>query len=186
MCLRGGHITQDYTSKTRCKAEDCGRMHSTVLHAANWSKLREQGRRRREQAAGSRNREASAEEPSTIGSIFHAQGKENCSRDASPSRGARIPLSLVPIRVYSPESKRSHLTYTLLDNGSNVTLCHERLLWVLDLQGRTETMSLTTLDKEHSHTPTRVISLEVADPDGEGRLRLGQVGSLGVVSECRY
>ena len=30
-------------------------------------------------------------------------------------------------------------------------------------------MSLTTLDREHSHTPTRVISLEVTDPDGEGR-----------------
>ena len=36
-------------------------------------------------------------------------------------------------------------------------------------------MSLTTLDREHSRTPTRVISLEVADPDREGRLRLGQV-----------
>ena len=36
-------------------------------------------------------------------------------------------------------------------------------------------MSLTTLDKEHNCTPTRVISLEVTDPDGEGRLRLGQV-----------
>ena len=87
----------------------------------------------------------------------------------------KIALPLVPIRVYSPEIKRSHLTYGLLDNGSNVTLCHERLLRILDLQGRAETMSLTTLDKEHSRTPTRVISLEVTDPDGEGRLRLGQV-----------
>ena len=39
VCLKGGHITRDCTSKMRCKAEDCGRMHATVLHAANWSRL---------------------------------------------------------------------------------------------------------------------------------------------------
>ena len=39
VCLKGGHITRDCTSKMRCKAEDCGRMHATVLHAANWSKI---------------------------------------------------------------------------------------------------------------------------------------------------
>ena len=33
VCLRGGHITQDCTSKTRCKTEDCGRMHAIMLHA---------------------------------------------------------------------------------------------------------------------------------------------------------
>ena len=135
VCLRGGHITRDCTSKTRCKAGDCGRMHSTMLHAANWSKLQEQGRRRREQTAGSRNRETSAKEPLTTGSVYHAQGREDRLRDVSPSRGTRIALPLIPICVYSPQSKRSHLTYALLDNGSNVTLCNERLLPILDLQG---------------------------------------------------
>ena len=111
VCLRGGHITRDCTSKTRCKTEDCGRMHATMLHAANWSKLREQGHRRREQTAGSRNKEASAEEPLTTGSVYHAQGKEDRPRDVPPSRGTKIALPLVLIRVYSPESKCSHLTY---------------------------------------------------------------------------
>ena len=40
-------------------------------------------------------------------------------------------------------------------------------------------MSLTTLDRQHNRTPTRVISLEVTDPDGEGRLLLGQVYTRG-------
>ena len=175
VCLRGGHITRDCTSKTRCKTEDCGHMHATMLHAANWTKLREHGRRRREQAASGRNKETPAGESSTNGSIYHAQGEEDRPRDTPPSQRTKIALPLVPIRVYSPESKRSHLTYALLDNGSNVTLCHEKLLQILGLQGRAETMSLTMLDREHSRTPTRVISLEVTDPDGEGRLRLNQV-----------
>ena len=75
VCLKGGHITRDCTSKMRCKAEDCGRMHATMLHAANWSKLREQGRRRRERVTSDRNKEAPVEEPSAIGSVYHAQGE---------------------------------------------------------------------------------------------------------------
>ena len=150
-------------------------MHATILHAANWSRLREQGRRRREQAAGGRSKEALAEEPSATGSVYHAQGREDTPRDTSSTQGTKIALPLVPVHIYSPESKRSHTTYALLDTGSNVTLCHERLLRTLGLQGRAETMSLTTLDKKHNRTPTRVISLEVTDPDGEGKLHLGQV-----------
>ena len=175
VCLRDGHITRDCTSKTRCETEDCGRMHATMLHAANWSKLQEQGRRRREQAASGRSEKAPAGEPSTTGSVYHAQRKKYHHRDANASRGMKIALPLVPVRVYSPENKRSHLTYALLDNGSSVTMCHERLLQILGLQGQAKTMSLTTLDKEYSRTPTRAISLEVNDPDGEGSLRLGQV-----------
>ena len=81
----------------------------------------------------------------------------------------------MPVRVYSPESKRSHLTYALLDTGSNVTLYHEQLLRALGIQGRPETMSLTTLDKKQNRTPTRVVSLDVESSDGEGRVHLGQV-----------
>ena len=51
VCLKEGHITHDCTSKMRCKAENCGCMHATVLHAANWSRVREQGRKRRESHA---------------------------------------------------------------------------------------------------------------------------------------
>ena len=175
VCLRGGHITRDCTSKMRCKAESCGRMHATMLHAANWSKLREQGRRRRERAVSDHNREAPAEEPPTTGSVYHAQGKEDSPGDTNSTQESKVALPLVPVCVYSPESKRSNSTYALLDTGSNVTLCHERLLQTLGIQGRPETMSLTTLDKKRNRMPTRVISLDVTDPDGEERLHLGQV-----------
>ena len=175
VCLKGGHITRDCTSKMRCRAENCGRMHGTMLHAANWSKLREQGRRRRERAVSDHNREAPAEEPSATGRVYHAQGREDQTGDTISTQESKVPLPLVPVRVYSPESKRSHSTYALLDKGSNVTLSHERLLRTLGIQGRPETMSLTTLDKKRNRTPTRVISLDVTDPDGEERLHLGQV-----------
>ena len=77
VCLKGGHITRDCTSKIRCRAENCGRMHATVLHAANWSRLREQGRNRRERAASGTSRETPTEEPAATGSVYHAQGRED-------------------------------------------------------------------------------------------------------------
>ena len=175
VCLKGGHITRDCTSKMRCRVENCERMHATTLHAANWSRLREQGRKRRERAVSDHNREAPAEEPSAAGSVYHAQGRKDPPRGTVSMQESKVALLLVPVRVYSPESKRSHSTYALLDTGSNVTLCHERLLRTLGLQGRTETMSLTTLDKKHNRTPTRMISLDVTNPDGEGMMHLGQV-----------
>ena len=159
----------------RCRAENCGLMHAIVLHAANWLRLREQGRKRRERAASGTSRETPAEEPSTTRSVYHAQGREDPPGDTISAQESKVALTLVPVRVYSPESKRSHSTYALLDTGSNVTLCHERLLRTLGLQGRPETMSLTTLDKKHNRTPTRVVSLDVMNSDGEERLHLGQV-----------
>ena len=175
VCLKGGHITWDCTSKMRCRAENCGRMHATVLHAANWLRWREQGRRRTERAASGTIKETPAEEPSATGSVYHAQGREDPPGDTISAQESKVALPLVPVRVYSLESKGSHSTYALLDTGSNVTLCHERLLRTLGLQGRPETMSLTTLDKKHNRTPTRMVSLDVTNPDGEERLHLGQV-----------
>ena len=52
VCLKEGHITRDCASKMRCRAEGCGPMHATILHAANWSRLREQGRKNRERHDG--------------------------------------------------------------------------------------------------------------------------------------
>ena len=175
LCLKGGHITRDCTSKMRCRAENYGRMHATVLHAANWSRLWEQGRKRRERAASSTSRETPTEEPAATGSVYHAQLREDPPGDTVSAQESKVALPLVPVRVCSPESKCSHLTYALLDTGLNVTLCHERLLRTLGLQGRPETMSLTTLDKKHNRTPTRVVSLDVTNSDGEERLHLGQV-----------
>ena len=175
VCLKEGHITRDCTSKMRCRAEKCGRMHATVLHAANWLRLREQGRKRRERAASGISKETPAEEPSATGSVYDAQGREDPPGDTISAQESKVALPLVPVCVYSQESKRSHSTYALLDTGSNVTLCHERLLRTLGLQGRPETMSLTTLDKKHNRTPTRVVSLDATNPDGEERLHLGQV-----------
>ena len=47
VCLRKGHITRDCREKAKCGAPNCGKMHATTLHEADWQKFREGGRMKR-------------------------------------------------------------------------------------------------------------------------------------------
>ena len=62
--------------------------------------------------------------------------------------GNKVALPFLLVNVTSPETGISVKTYALLDSGSNVSLCQDRLLQLLKARGRTERMSLTTLEKE--------------------------------------
>ena len=68
-------------------------------------------------------------------------------------------------------------TYALLDSGSNISLCQDRLLQSLGVSGRPEPMRLTTLEKAHSASTARVASLTVTSLDGAGSVHLPQVYS---------
>ena len=79
------------------------------------------------------------------------------------------------MKVTSPETGISVKTYALLDSGSNVSLCQDRLLRILKARGRTEKMSLTTLEKKNNETTARVVSLRVSSLDGSEELTIPQV-----------
>ena len=69
--------------------------------------------------------------------------------------GNKVALPFLLVKVTSPETGISVKTYALLDSGSNVSLCQDRLLQLLKARGRTEKMSLTTLEKENSEATAR-------------------------------
>ena len=93
------------------------------------------------------------------------------------ARYAKIALPLLPVRVSSAETGATVETYALLDSGSNVSLCQDRLLTLLGATGRPETMRLTTLEKADSQSQVSVLSLTVTDPSGDGRVELPRVYS---------
>ena len=86
-------------------------------------------------------------------------------------------LPLVPVVVSSSESKRKVHTYALLDSGSNVSLCDEKLLKDLGVTGKKEALKLTTLEKEDSAFLTTVASLNVRGKSGSTTVRLSRVFS---------
>ena len=76
-------------------------------------------------------------------------------------KGCKAALSLVKVTVSSPESGRVFHTHALLDSGSNVTLCDERLIRELKITGRKETLRLTTMESADSEAHTEVVCLMV-------------------------
>ena len=72
----------------------------------------------------------------------------------------------------APGRDKTVETYTFLDSGSNTSFCSEELAKQLGLSGHETTLSLTTMEKEHSKANSFVVSLEVLDLEEENVVEL--------------
>ena len=162
MCLTPGHITRECCNPVKCQERGCGQRHATILHNADWEGLRRASREKREAEASGGGSNPSAPEGHHVSSSHHVMGK-------------KVALPFLLVKVTSPETGISVMTYALLDSGSNVSLCQDKLLRQLRAHGRTERLSLTTLNKERNETTAQVISLKVSNPDGSEELTIPQV-----------
>ena len=88
-------------------------------------------------------RPASKDEPQSNGS----QPKGNCS---SINSGKGVRMRRLPVLVRTMVSDESYETYALLDSGSDVTLCDNKLVEELQLRGPKRNFLLTTQEKENS------------------------------------
>ena len=89
--------------------------------------------------------------------------------------GSKVALPFLLVKVTSPETGISVKTYALLDSGSSVSLCQDKLLQMLKARGRTEKMSLTTLERKNCEATARVVSLKVSSLYGNEELAIPQV-----------
>ena len=162
MCLTPGHITRECSNPVKCQERRCGQRHATILHDADWEGLRRASREKRDVEARNLGSNSSTPEGHHVSSSHHIMGK-------------KVALPFLLVNVTSPETGISVKTYALLDSGSNVSLCQDKLLHLLKAHGRTERLSLTTLDKESNETTAQVISLRISNLDGSDELTIPQV-----------
>ena len=160
MCLIPGHITRECTNPVKCQAKGCGQRHATMLHEADWEGLRRVSREKREVKASS--------SPETEGYHGHHVASHHVL-------GSKVALPFLLVKVTSPETGISVKTYALLDSGSSVSLCQDKLLQMLKARGRTEKMSLTTLERRNHEATARVVSLKVSSLYGNEELAIPQV-----------
>ena len=161
MCLIPGHITRECTNPVKCQAKECGQRHATMLHEADWEGLRRVSREKREVKASS--------SPETEGYHGHHVASSH------HVLGSKVALPFLLVKVTSPETGISVKTYALLDSGSSVSLCQDKLLQMLKARGRTEKMSLTTLERRNHEATARVVSLKVSSLYGNEELAIPQV-----------
>ena len=162
MCLTPGHITRECSNPVKCQERRCGQRHATILHDADWEGLRRASKEKRDAEARSLETNSSGIEGHHVSSSHHVMGN-------------KVALPFLLVNVTSPETGISVKTYALLDSGSNVSLCQDRLLQLLKACGQTERMSLTTLEKENNETTARVISLKISNLDGSDEITIPQV-----------
>ena len=158
MCLNPGHVTRECTNPVKCQAKECGQRHATMLHEADWEGLRRTSREKREAKASS--------SPETEGYHGHHVASSH------HVMGSKVALPFLLVKVTSPETGISVKTYALLDSGSSVSLCQDKLLQMLKARGRTEKMSLTTLERKNHEATARVVSLKVSSLYGNEELAI--------------
>ena len=158
------HITRECSNPVKCQERKCGQRHATMLHDADWEGLRRASKEKRDVRARS-----------SASSSSDSEGHHVSFNSSHHVMGNKVVLPFLLVKVTSPETGISVKTNALLDSGSNVSLCQDRLLKLLKARGRTEKMSLTTLEKENSEATARVISLKISNLDGSDELTLPQV-----------
>ena len=157
-----GHITREWSNPVKCQEKRCGQRHATILHDVDWEGLRRASREKRDAEAHSLERNSSGIEGHHVSSSHHVMGN-------------KVALPFLLVNVTSPETGISVKTYALLDSGSNVSLCQDKLLHLLKARRRTERMSLMTLEKENNETAAQVISLRISNLDGSDEITIPQV-----------
>ena len=89
----------------------------------------------------------------------------------------KVAMAIVPIRVMGAQGRYVD-TYPLLDNGSDVTLCDERLLPKLGIIGKEKSFSITTVNHERSTRVGTEVYLNVKSIRGGKSMPLKKVWTV--------
>ena len=120
-----GHIARGCLAKSACQVDGCSRRHHTLLHPPC-----------QQQPNSNTTSESNVTQATKIPQASQDSRATQVS-DPSPTQGGqlnstlvgsgKVCLRIVPVKVQSQNSTRKVLTYALLDNGSDVSLCAKDL-----------------------------------------------------------
>lgn len=138
-CLEKGHISNECPKVNfKYKKSGCGGNHHTLMN-------RPTTRIARKISSGSSQRDNASQSGNNGTSVTTEQQVSSGSRDvtgtgngngitvaATGAGETRVCLGIVPVKVRGKGNNQIVETYALLDNGSEVTLCHEQLVSKLE------------------------------------------------------
>ena len=132
-CLEKGHISKECPKVNfKCQKSGCGGNHHTLMHRPTARIAREisSGSSQRDNASQSGNDGTSVTTEQQVSSgprDVTGAGNGNVITVAATGAGeTRVCLGIVPVKVRGKGNNQIVETYALLDNGSEVTLCHEQ------------------------------------------------------------
>ncbi|XP_067055972.1 uncharacterized protein [Acropora muricata] len=187
-CLEKGHISKECPKVNfKCQKSGCGGNHHTLMH-------RPTARIAREISSGSSQRDNASQSVNNGTSVATEQQVSSGSRDVTgagngngitvATTGAgetRVCLGIVPVKVRGKGNNQIVETYALLDNGSEVTLCHEQLLSKLELDRERLSFTLTGITGS-TQMESQVVKLTVMSMDESIAVELPGVRTVAQMS----
>ena len=163
-CLGAGHYARLCPRKHfRCRAPSCGKEHHTLLHSEE------------------KNTRVETKELQPSGN-----DGENKVVAATGAGESRVCLGVLPVKVRPKNGIRSVETYALLDSGSEVTICSEKLARSLNVRGETSSFNLIGITGSQS-IESQLIDMVVESMDGSTIVELEKVRTvkdIPVSSQC--
>ncbi len=180
-CLKPSHMAYACRFEAKCKKQDCGRKHNTLLHSPETIN----------QAKDKGDEDHAVSKKTPVSVIGAGKKPDNSVKDNfdkgtcnSMVTARKVCLRVVPVKVHGPTEQIE--TWALLDNGSDVTLCDRRLVDRLRLKGVEKRFLLTTLNKENNVNNGIEVDMTVQSLDGEESVHLPRVWTVNKlpVSNC--
>ena len=154
-CLHSNHMVKGCVKGPQCIT--CGRKHHELLHLPEY----------RSQRVNRENKCDAVNATKSEASIVTCTSLPNES----------VSLRIVPVTVKG-RGNMSVETYALLDNGSDVSLCDERLLSQLGIKGRSKTFNITTVNQQSVVRHGREVDISVYPLGGDDEVKLNRVWSV--------
>ena len=189
-CLVKGHISKECPKVNfKCQKLGCGGNHHTLMHRPTAGSGRDlnSGSSQRNNASQNSNISTTTAiadqhlQPSqvTVGShdVTGAGNGNGISVAATGAGETRVCLGIIPVKVRGKGNDQIIETYALLDNGSEVTLCHEQLANKLELDGERLSFTLTGVTGS-TQVESRVVDLIVLSMDESVAVELPSVKTV--------
>lgn len=179
-CLGKGHIARTCPKiHFKCREIGCGQSHHTLLHfpkdennSSSKQSVKITKSSQTQTGAGDQ-QDALVDNQSNLVATTHAGGGKIC-------------LGAIPVRVRGNKGAQEIETYALLETGSEVTLCDERLAKKLNLKGEDLRFTLTGINGS-VEMESRLVDIVVKSLDGKTELELQNVKTvkeIPISSDC--
>lgn len=158
-CLVPNHTSERCRIDRTCSVPGCGRKHTKFLHKVSLPT----------KPSRALNHEESLE-ASQHNTVLKQPISEASMARVGTFTGVgsiKTALPILPVVIHNPLNGQSVRTLALLDTGSTNTFCTNSLVQELSLQGKEETLVLSTLEKANSRIKAMVVSFQVSGKDGE-------------------
>ena len=136
-CLLSGHRLSQCRSRNRCKIENCGMRHHTLLHEVDLKFIeRARAKHQRERVAETEGGQAPPphQEGANVAQNQAVRDQYHHSAHSSRESGGRALVEVLPVIIVRETGTQQ--VVALRDLGCNTTLMDERLALTLGLKGR--------------------------------------------------